>query len=127
MPNNNNQTTTKPKQLFSNELTDRLKNIGDVAFVVDKNDIAIRVYENDAPHTEDRFFYLKQNLYANTLLTNLRNQHKQELKDLLTSIVETILNPEEHTEEYQQLFPDDTKFNSIIDALDWFGFYEGEE
>ena len=38
----------KLKQLFTNELKDQLKDIGDFAFVVDKKDIVVRLKNNDA-------------------------------------------------------------------------------
>lgn len=119
---NNNNIYIKVRQMFSNELKDRLKDIGTtIAFTLDNKDIVFRKDENT-------LFSFKSNPYLAEEIENISIRHKEELLSKLQEWIEVIIDPDKDSELYELIFPEevDEGIQNIIDALNWFEFNIGD-
>lgn len=92
------------RQVFSSEVKDKIKNSGDVGFVIDNNDFVImtvdniHVYIKDYPHLEER-------------LKEIKTDYAIALRALFEDIAENEIIYSE---------------SSLVEALNWFEFYDTE-
>lgn len=109
----------KIKQIFSNEADNRLKDIGDFAFAVDKNDFIIKKDINE-------FYYFKQSDYLISQLQNLQQDYRTNLHLLIQEVINVVKEPSNNIQKYEEIFGTESQYSQIVDALNWFEFY-GEE